>query len=284
MNPQVASSTELTSASGRPSTTLLLRLQTFYMIKLECDSPTVIWLLRLSIRRLAPPSAESARRRRASKKDPSSQYDSPRGKCNSKVQRTSFFRGNMSDSILTALIGIAGTVLGTVLGWLLSTFSRRGRLEIYTSAWHESFEFNNVGVMSPSATFDEAEAYFYQLSLNIYNSSCDNMIIRNLRIEFLNGSKVVFSDNPKNSDSGHSFSGGVVYHSDFEILNVPPKSVVPLHLHGGFWRSQFEGFERLNFVDCVRIAYKGEKDTDLYVQIGDRIWSPRFDTIREREE
>lgn len=189
----------------------------------------------------------------------------------------------MSESILTALIGIVGTVLGTVLGWVLSTFSRWGRLELYTSVWHESFEFNNVGVMTPSATFDEAEAYFYQLTLNIYNSSCNNMIIRNLRIEFLNGNKVVLSDNPKNSDSGHSVPGGVVFHSDFEILNVPPKSVVPLHLHGGVWRSGFEGFERLNFVDCVRIAYKGEKDTDLYVQIGDRIRSPRFDVVRERE-
>lgn len=189
----------------------------------------------------------------------------------------------MSESILTALIGIVGTVLGTVLGWVLSTLSRWGRLELYISTWHESFEFNNVGVMSPSPTFDESEAFFYQLSLNIYNSSCNNMIIRNLRIEFLNGSKVVFSDNPKNSDSGHSVSGGVVFHSDFEILNVPPKSVVSLHLHGGVWRSRFEGFEELNFVDCVRIAYKGEKDTDLYVQIGDRIRSPRFDAIREQE-
>lgn len=189
----------------------------------------------------------------------------------------------MSESILTALIGIAGTVLGTVLGWVLSTFSRWGRLELYTSAWHESFECNNVGVMRPSPTFDKAEEYSYQLSLNIYNSSCNNMIIRNFRIEFLSGSKVVFSDNPKNSDSGHSAPGGVVYHSNFEILNVPPKSVVPLHLHGGVWRSRFEGFKELNFVDCVRIAYKGEKDTDLYVQIGDRIRSPRFDAVRERE-
>lgn len=189
----------------------------------------------------------------------------------------------MSESILTALIGIVGTVLGTVLGWVLSTFSRWGRLELYTSVWHESFEFNNVGEMTPSATFDETEAYFYQLSLNIYNSSCNNKIIRNLRIEFLNGSKVVLADNPKNSDSGHSDFGGVVFHSDFEILNVPPKSVVPLHLHGGVWRSGFEGFKELNFADCVRIAYKGEKDTDLYVQIGDRIRCPRFDAIRERE-
>lgn len=110
--------------------------------------------------------------------------------------------------------------------------------------------------MTPSATFDEAEAYFYQLTLNIYNSSCNNMIIRNLRIEFLNGNKVVLSDNPKNSDSGHSVLGGVVFHSDFEILNVPPKSVVPLRLHGGVWRSGFEGFERLNFVDCVRIGWR----------------------------
>lgn len=55
--------------------------------------------------------------------------------------------------------------------------------------------------MSPAASFDDTEAYFYQLSLNVYNSSCDTRIIRDLRIEFLNGKEVAISGIPNKSDS-----------------------------------------------------------------------------------
>lgn len=190
----------------------------------------------------------------------------------------------MSEGILTALIGSMGTVLGTVLGWALSAFSRRGRLSLYLSAYHESFEFNNDGVISSPSSFDDTEAYFYQLSLNVYNSSCDTKIIRDLRIEFLNGKEAAISSIPKDSDTERPISGGIIFHRDFETLNVPPKSVVPLHLQGGPWRPELENFEKLNSVDNIRIAYKSEKNTDCYVQVGERIRGPRFDAIRDRQE
>lgn len=190
----------------------------------------------------------------------------------------------MSEGILTALIGIMGTALGTVLGWALSAFSRRGRLSIYLSAYHESFEFNNDGEISPASSFDDTEAYFYQLSLNVYNSSCDTKIIRDLRIEFLNGKEVAISSIPRDSDTERPISGGIIFHRNFETLNVPPKSVVPLHLQGGLWRPELENFEKLNSVDNIRIAYKSEKNTDCYVQVGERIRGPRFDAIRDRQE
>ncbi len=37
----------------------------------------------------------------------------------------------MSEGILTALIGIMGTVLGTVPDWALSAFARREMLSLY---------------------------------------------------------------------------------------------------------------------------------------------------------
>ena len=42
-----------------------------------------------------------------------------------------FLRRHTSEGILTALIGIMGTVLGTVPDWALSAFSRREMLSLY---------------------------------------------------------------------------------------------------------------------------------------------------------
>lgn len=55
--------------------------------------------------------------------------------------------------------------------------------------------------MSPASSFDDTEAYLYQLSLNVYNSSCDTRIIRDLRIEFLNGKEVAICSIPNILDS-----------------------------------------------------------------------------------
>lgn len=57
-----------------------------------------------------------------------------------------------------------------------------------------------------------------------------------------------------------------------------------MHLQGGLWRPELENFEKLNSVDNIRIAYKSEKNTDCYVQVGERIRGPRFDAICDRQE
>lgn len=111
-----------------------------------------------------------------------------------------FLRRHTSKRILTALIGIMGTVLGTVLGGPLARFLV-GKGFRYISAYQEGFEFNKASVKSPASSFYDTEAYFYQLSLNVYNSSCDTKIIRNHRIEFLNGKEVAIYSIPNILDS-----------------------------------------------------------------------------------
>lgn len=186
----------------------------------------------------------------------------------------------MSESICTAVIGIVGTLAGTVLGWLLNNVSRRGKLKAFVTKWNEDYEFNDAGSMVGVPSYDEAEHYCYELAFDVYNSSSDTRIMRDFRIEFLKGRKIVVSEAPLNADSrGSSFCRAM------ETLNVAPKSVVSVHLVGGFWRSDFAQFDELNSSSKVRLSYKDERGVDRHFLIDAIKSEARFDKInRSRKE
>lgn len=178
----------------------------------------------------------------------------------------------MSEVICTALIGVVGTLAGTILGWILNNTSRRGKLLFFTSKWDESFEFNDTGIMTGAREYDKVEAYSYFLALDIYNSSSDTKVMRSLRMEFLKEGAVVVSSELTDADNSGSFS-----HRLMEALNIPPKSVVSIHMRGGFLHSELGSFDEINDSGKVRLAYKDEKNVDRYVAIDDVKGETRFD-------
>ena len=182
----------------------------------------------------------------------------------------------MNESIFIAVIGIVGTLAGTVLGWLLNNISRHGKLKGFVVKWDEKFELNETGLMVFAPSFDKAEVYSYSLALNVYNSSSDTRIMQDFKIEFLSGRTVLLTDAPMDTDSVRA-SGPISFYSEMETLNVPPKSVVALHLNGGFWRKDRERFDKVNKAASVRIAYKDEKGRDRYVGIDGPTEGARFD-------
>lgn len=180
----------------------------------------------------------------------------------------------MSESICTAVIGIVGTLAGTVLGWLLNNVSRRGKLRAFVAKWDEDYKFNDVGSMVGAPSYDEAECYFYELTLDVYNSSSDTKIMRDFKMEFLKGRKIVASKVPLNADNRGS---GLC--KTMGTLNVAPKSVVSVHLVGGFWRSNFAQFDEINSSSKVRLSYKGEGRADRHFFIDAIKGEARFDKI-----
>ena len=51
--------------------------------------------------------------------------------------------------MLPEIIGVIGTLLGIVLGWVLSNLSQRGKLNIYPT-WRDEFQHNDgYGGMAP---------------------------------------------------------------------------------------------------------------------------------------
>ena len=88
----------------------------------------------------------------------------------------------MKDEILIALLGILGTLGGTILGWFLNALSQKGKLNVFVTSWKDKFEYNSVGSMVPSFSKEQTSYYAYNLSLDLYNSSAETKIMSNIRI------------------------------------------------------------------------------------------------------
>ena len=61
-----------------------------------------------------------------------------------------------------AIVGIIGTLLGTILGWLLSVIQNQGRMKIYIKSWEETFIRTGGGMLDREITdIDGANYYSY---------------------------------------------------------------------------------------------------------------------------
>lgn len=141
----------------------------------------------------------------------------------------------MDLEIQIALLGILGTMGGTILGWILNNLSKHGKLNIYVSEWKDEFEHNSdIGEMVVSSSIEQTEYYSYTLSLDLYNSSSETKIMRNIEVVFMNGKEELCYNTPKD-DSTKRVIHPIVFYDDILPINIPPKSIVHINLHNGFW-------------------------------------------------
>lgn len=176
----------------------------------------------------------------------------------------------MSSEMQIAVIGIIGTLGGTVLGWLLNNLSQKGKLNIYLSRWTDEFQYNdNTGCMVPSSSMEQTECYGYKVSFDLYNSSRETKIMRNIHIKFINNKQVLYDEVPKD-DYTKRVSHPMVYYDDATIVNVPAKSAMKLNLHGGLWRDKKSDKDNLEFIiktNKIQLEYTDEKNKSQKVII-----------------
>ena len=151
---------------------------------------------------------------------------------------------------MDAVIGVIGTILGTILGWVLNSLSTRGKLKIYVSSWNDSFQYNKIGSMTPSKSKEQTEYYHYDLTLDVYNSSSETKILRNIRIEFSDGKNILHTSIP-NDEATRRWNGSFASYDSIVPLNVPPKAIIQLKLHDGVWRTNSD----IGFIWNTQIIY-----------------------------
>lgn len=166
-------------------------------------------------------------------------------------------------SMKESMIGVIGTLLGTILGWVLNSLSQKGKTSIFVNKWKQSFKYNNSGFIEECPIKDKVEFYSYDLQLDIYNSSGKNEIIRDVRIMFFNNDQLLFSNRPKD-DSTRRVNGHMTFYEELESFNIPPNCIIPIHLRGGFNKSE-ECFDSLWEANKILLTYKNSKNKDFRV-------------------
>lgn len=186
----------------------------------------------------------------------------------------------MDTELQIAILGIIGTIGGTILGWFLNNLSQKGKLNIFISSWKDEFESRGeMGCMVKSSSIEQTERYLYRLSMDLYNSSGETKIMRNIEIVFAKNKCELKSIVPKDDATEVSSKFSIRY-DDIEPINISPKSVKKIVVHNSF------GKEDLNFIwetNNVFLRYINEKNKIKVVPIKKEIYRDYF-TNNDREE
>ena len=155
---------------------------------------------------------------------------------------------------LGTIIGVIGSLLGAIIGWWLNNISRRGKLTIYVENGING-EFVTEEEL-PSTSLEKSRYFNYKFKIEIYNSSGDTKIMRDIKIVFCNDSNELFATIPY--DKSRMIRGnGPTINKPVELFNIQPKTAIKIDLYG------FVCSDNLNEViqtTSVYLTYKDEQN------------------------
>jgi hypothetical protein len=175
-----------------------------------------------------------------------------------------------------AIIGVIGTILGTILGWILSSVSNKGKLNVYISSWKDSFQYNETGSMVPSSSIEQTECYSYRLALDIYNSSGESKIMRNITIVFNDTKSDIFKSVPKDDDTRKN-NGPIPFYDDILPVNIPPKTVIHLKLRDVSWK-QNSGLDYIWNTKRIYMTYIDDRNRVKRITVKPEDYSDYFNS------
>ena len=164
----------------------------------------------------------------------------------------------MSTEMQIAIVGVIGTLAGTFLGWLLNNLSLKGKLNFFVTTFEAEIKCRKNGVAAPSTSVGQSNFLKYRIELDLYNSSGTTKIIRNVKVVLLKKRKELASDTPQDSDTGHEVAR-MVWYNNVSPMNIPPKSIGVLRLHGGFYPKN-KSLEYVYEADSVVLQYTNENN------------------------
>ena len=156
---------------------------------------------------------------------------------------------------MPALLGIGGTLVGTVLGWLLNNWTKAGKLTLFVVEWKDDFTCDDGGYIKPCQNKEKINCYSFSVVLDIYNSSSEPKIMRDINVAFQNKRAIIKSITPKDDATKKVYSM-TIHYEDAQPMNIPAKSVVRCKFLDSFWH------DNLHFildVDRVYLSYIDER-------------------------
>jgi hypothetical protein len=183
--------------------------------------------------------------------------------------------------LLIAGIGIAGTLLGTITGWFLNKLSQRGKLTFYVKNWSNKFngEISSNGCPTIAKRFDEATSYTYEVSIDMYNSSGNNRIIRDVRLGFYKNKELIISQKPDNKETQKFVSQSIRY-DKFRYENIPPKELRHIELKGSIQKSELDSLKGIN---AIKMMYVNEKGKEKMVSMAFQTFEECFQNEQSTE-
>lgn len=155
---------------------------------------------------------------------------------------------------LGTIIGVIGSLLGTIIGWWLNNISRRGKLTAYVENGING-EFVTEGGL-PATSLEKSQYFNYRFNIDIYNSSSDTKIMRDIKLSFCNNFKQRFSETPY--DISRMISGmAAPIHKPVELFNIPPKTAIRAELYGYISK---EHLSEIFDTTAVYLIYKNERN------------------------
>ena len=188
----------------------------------------------------------------------------------------------MSTDMQIALVGVIGTLAGTVLGWLLNNISQTGKLHLYVCSFEDSFQrHGSFGDMHSSSSVEDTQYYSYHLLLDLYNSSGATKIARNLTVVFSDGKNDLYKSVPYDNHTRRA-SGHACFYDEIGPVNIPPKSVIQVCLHKGAWYND-NGLDFIWKTKKVYLTYTDENNRFKKVKIKSEDYSRYFETHKTQD-
>ena len=188
----------------------------------------------------------------------------------------------MSEATETALIGVLGTLLGTLLGWWLNSLSQKGKLSFYVASWEDKFEHNELGEMIRSSTKTEAELYSCKVALDIYNSSADTKIMRNVQLVFARDDREIRACTP-DDHSSERFVARTYRYDKIGPINIPPKTVIKVTLSSYEWKKD-NSLDNYLEINNIYLRYTDEKNKTRKIPIVQEDYNDYFLNHKVEEE
>ena len=176
-----------------------------------------------------------------------------------------------------AIIGVIGTLLGAVLGWCLNYFSSKGGITIYISSWDVQFKTSSAyGGYAQSSCINGTECIDYLCSVDIYNSSSNTRMIRDIQIVFYEDKRVLLKSVPFDGKTNGKQKPRIVM-----PINIPPKSAVNSQFQSSIMIIEKE-YEDVWKTNRILFEYRNEKNKRKRVLIKEVEFKDYFIELEEQ--